>query len=798
MKAGKISGSYFSLLMVAAIFCAAFFIRAYFPAERIFGSEWVKFNGTDSYFYMRLVDNLVANFPRLTGFDPFHIFPDGWVLTDFYFFPWLLAAIIWLAGLGSPSPEMVDFIGVYFPAFLGALTVIPVYFLGRELFNRWAGVLAAILVALLPGEFLSRSTLGFADHHVAEVLLSTTGALFLVLALKSARRLGLTFGHFSGWKNLSRPVIFSLFGGLFMGLYFITWPGAPLLVFIIFLLLVTQMMIDHLQKRSAAYPGIVGLVFFAALLLVYLAVSRKDFTFNFVPLLIALVVPPVLAAFSFLMAKWKLKPLYFPLAVFAFGVIIIVVFGAALPGLVSTVQQKLSIFLPTSGIERTTLEMRPFFAPVVADGGFFLTPAWLNLYTALPLSIFGFFILAGVIISRKQFAPERVFFLIWSLLIFLITVQQRRFDYYFTVNAGLLTGYVAVMLYLLILLVINFLRTRDTIFLWGQIQAASGVEVVPENVSAQVVPELKQKKGKQAGSPGKNYLGHILAVLLIFFLVVYPGLGASAGIARAATFVPSDGWYATLTWLRENSPEPLGEPDAYYRFYPADFRYPDTAYGVMSWWDYGYWITRIAHRIPVSNPGQDTEAIERVAGVLLSQDEASARDMIRELKTGYIIADSAMATSKLWAIAQWNGQDISDYYGTYFILEGNQLFQKTFYYPEYYRSLLVRLYNFDGKAVAPAEVKVISYKDGLLRDETGKTLTVPNFVTDNQTFPDYQQAVSFINSHEGNYRIVSDNPFVSAVPLGTLTDYRLVFSSEQMVSKAGTVMPEVKIFQVNP
>src|SRR3989339_536057 len=141
MKTRILSGRYLSLLMVAAIFCVAFFIRAYFPSGQVFGSQWVKFSSNDAYFHMRLVDNLVANFPLQNGFDPYFIFPDGLRTESFYFFDWLLAAMIWVIGLGSPSPGLVDTVGVYFPAVLGALTVIPVYLLGKELFNRWAGVI---------------------------------------------------------------------------------------------------------------------------------------------------------------------------------------------------------------------------------------------------------------------------------------------------------------------------------------------------------------------------------------------------------------------------------------------------------------------------------------------------------------------------------------------------------------------------------------------------------------------------------------------------------------------------------
>jgi len=61
-----------------------------------------------------------------------------------------------------------------------------VYFIGKHLHNRGTGLLAALIIATLPGQFLSRSLLGFTDHHVAETLFSTATILFLMLALRTS------------------------------------------------------------------------------------------------------------------------------------------------------------------------------------------------------------------------------------------------------------------------------------------------------------------------------------------------------------------------------------------------------------------------------------------------------------------------------------------------------------------------------------------------------------------------------------------------------------------------------------
>src|SRR4030043_1040304 len=146
-------------IIVALFFRVSLYIRVALPYDQVFVGDWIKFTGVDAYYFMRIVDNLVHNFPHLNSFDPYMLYPGGGGTGLCTFFVYFLAGITWLVGLGSPTQHTVDIVGVYFPAVLGALTVVPVYFIGKALFSRWAGVIAAGLVVLLPGEFLGRSGL---------------------------------------------------------------------------------------------------------------------------------------------------------------------------------------------------------------------------------------------------------------------------------------------------------------------------------------------------------------------------------------------------------------------------------------------------------------------------------------------------------------------------------------------------------------------------------------------------------------------------------------------------------------
>lgn len=166
-----------TILLLLAFMVLSLYLRIIPPYDHVFTDEWIKLTSYDAYWQMAQVDKIAPDFPNYAG-----------KIFQIPFFHWLLSAVIWLIGLGNPTQHTIDTVGVYFPAVLGALTVIPVYFLGKVIFGQLAGLAAAGLIAVLPGEFLGRSSLGFTDHHVLEVLLTTTAFMFLVMAIKGREK----------------------------------------------------------------------------------------------------------------------------------------------------------------------------------------------------------------------------------------------------------------------------------------------------------------------------------------------------------------------------------------------------------------------------------------------------------------------------------------------------------------------------------------------------------------------------------------------------------------------------------
>ena len=848
-------------IIVALFFGIALYIRAALPYDQVFSGDWIKYTGVDAYYHMHLVDNLVHNFPRLMGFDPYFIYPGGHGVGSLRFFDWLLAGIIWVIGLGSPTQHTVDVVGVYFPAVLGALTVIPVYFIGKELFNRWAGVISAGLIAILAGEFLGRSILGFTDHHVAETLFTAVAILFLILAVKTARERQLTFSHLNrrDWTASVKPIVYSVLAGIFLGIYFLIWQGALLFAFIIFVFFFIHFIIDHLKGKSTDYLCLVGGVLFLVTLLMFLSISPgRLYLVSLVSVIFHLL---VWSGISWLMAHREIKPAYYPLTLVGLELVGIAIFYIINPSLLSTVLAQFGIFAP-QGAQLTTIEMQPLLFP---QGTFTTEIAWGNFTTSFYLSFISFGILIYLMV--KQGGAEKSLLVVWSLVILAAALGQRRFAYYFTVNVALLTGYLAVLIYYVIRGIFDYLSGNSTDYMSGRFLELAGfktlaarpVEIprkwgyyevlgIPRSATDKQIKgafrELKyrhdrneiteerfkeinkayevlsnrhkraaydrseygtakreREKARRKGGGFNLTTKHIsmaLAVIAIFFLVFFPNIGRAIASASQARFAPSDAWMSSLSWLSKNTPEPFGDPDFYYELHeppPPGEKYidPESAYGVLAWWDYGYWITRIAHRIPVVNPSQQAELQNKVANFFTSQDEDSADEIVKETGSSYIIIDFDTATGKFWAIALWSGKERTEFFDVYLKpQEANRFMSVQLFHPEYYRALSTRLYIFDGEAVTPDSSTVISYE--LMSDKQGALYKI---ITSEEQFDSYEEAEAYVSSQKSdNYRIIGDNPFVSPVPLEAVKHYRLVHGSSDSIGKpGGGKIPAVKIFE---
>jgi oligosaccharyl transferase (archaeosortase A-associated) len=760
-------------IIVAALFGIALYIRVYFPYDSVFVGGEVWFKGADPWYHMRLVDNIIHHFPHRIYFDPYSHYPHGLVVGWAPFFTWLIGGAAWIIGLGHPSQYMGETVGAFTPAVLGALTVIPVYFIGKELFNRWVGVISAAILVVLPGEFLSRSLLGFTDHHAAEVLFSTVIILFLIMAVKRAREREISFSHLinKDWAVIKKPLIYSLLAGIFMGIYLLTWGPGIMLVFIIFVYLAIQFIIDHLRGKSTDYLCIIAVLTFAIALIMSVPFLPRTLMKSMVgvSLMIAIVAPLGLSGVSRFMVNKGWRPVFYPLVLLGIGGMALLIFWAVDPSLLHEMLIRFGVFKP--GVTLLTVqEARPLD----------IIMAWDDLTTSFFIS----FIALGLLIYRvvKEKSADKTLFLVWCIIMLAAMFGQRRFCYYFAVNAALLTGYFS-------------WRVLDFA---GLSKLLTRPKEIKEMVKAYTTKKKKKKmKARERVSekrflqPRETWIKVIGAGIAIFFLVFFPNIcpwqGFSFGKLEATAERGAVGvgeWESALVWLRENTPEPFDDPDYYYQLYDfptrvddgyEDYDYPETAYGIMSWWDYGHWITRLGRRIPVASPFQGLAA-PIVGKFLISQNETAANQILDELGVKYVMSDYAMPIYKFYAMLTWAGKNESDFYEIYHVpVEGGVLQPWRLFYPAFYNSTIVRLYNFNGQAVVPSKnaTEVISFRERISRE--GQPYKE---ITGLWSFSTYEEATDFIASQDSeNYRIVGRDPFNSPVPLEKMEHYQLVYTT---------------------
>jgi dolichyl-diphosphooligosaccharide--protein glycosyltransferase len=764
--------------IILAVLCGiSLYIRIYLPYDQIFVNGQVWLRETDAYYYLRHIENLIHNFPRFNPFDPYHLYPGGGMGLLRPMFAWIVAAIILLIGGGEASPLLIQTVAAYMPAILGTLTLIPVYFIGKVLFSRWVGIIAAGLLVIMPGEFLHRSLLGFTDHHVAEVLFSTSCILLLIMAIKRARQKEITFGHILSrdWKTIRSTLIYTLLAGIFFGFYLLSWIGALLFILVIFAYLVIQFIVDHLRRKSTDYLCIIGTpVFLVAflMLLPVLGTDGLDIIYG-VSISVAIAVPMALSVISRFMASKAWKPVFYPLTMTGLAGIGLVILHAVNPSLFQSMLGLFIIFRPGGAI-LTVMEVAPLLFP---QGTFSFDMAWANFNASFFIAFISIGMLIYVIAKGKS--ADKTLFLVWSVMMLLAVLGQRRFAYYYAVNAALLTGYFSWKM-----LDIAGLRKL----------AAKPKEVVGavKKFKKRVKRTAEKAKRRTFMQPRGAWVRVIVVGIILFVVVFLPSIPSARGMAGAPNFIMNEGWQTSMLWLRNNSPEPFGDPNFYYALYgPGDeFEFPETAYGVMSWWDYGYFIMQIGRRIPNANP---TQSGAREAGQFFTaQNETAANELADRLGTRYVVIGHMMPTAKFHAKPTWAGSSPAEFFGIYHVpgQAGGQW--AMLYYPAYYQSIVARLYNFGGRAVVPAanSTIVISYEQ---REQAGQMY---NVVTWGQTFPTYEAAQTFIaNQTARNYKIVGGDPFNSPVPLEALNSYVLIHQSEAMVEMFGRILPMVKIFE---
>jgi dolichyl-diphosphooligosaccharide--protein glycosyltransferase len=748
-------GQYYHYLALVFLAAFTFWNRARNWENFVIGGE-VLYRSNDPWYHYRSTQYIVENFPQTMPFDPWTYFPIGTTQGQFgTIFDQFMATLALIVGLGNPSDHTVRLVVLFGPAIVGTLILVPTYLLGRRFGGRFSGLVAAGIIAFAPDGLLARSVVGFSDHHVAEAFAQALAVLGVVVALYIAQKERPVYELLAAreFGALRRPLSWSVLAGVGVGLYLWVWPPGVLLLGILGVFFLIHLCIQAVKGESPEHTALVGVVALTTAGVMQLStVNTLEISATSRSLL-----QPGLAFFvafgclfmAWFFRQWEARDLSnygYPAAIAG-----ILVVGAGLTMLVLPdifayfVDQVLRVVgFQTSPTAGTVGEAQP-----LRDAGALFTWYRLALFTAI----------AGVIVvlvrqyTRAHPNAGELLVAIWFVFMIAATFTQSRFSYYLAVPVAVLTAITTGVVMQYVGRVDDFMRVEPY-------QAMTVIAVLLITIAP-----LAWGGAAMAATDARSQPGGIV--------------GWDSGLEFMANNTPAEGQYAN----------PDGEPMEPYARYPKtdNYDYENGSYGVMSWWDYGHWITVKGDSIPVANPFQ--QGATDAARYLTSQNESDARDVLQSIdeddaETRYVMIDWKMAETesgvngKYFAPPQFDpDSQRSDYYSriasvTESGLRTSAIWQK----PPYYNSTLTRLYMYHGSSQEVAPV-VTDWQGGERPLSGGGTFVEPPSDGQIVKFFDNVSAARAYVEEDGSSQVGGIGPYPSErVP--AMENYRLVHMSE--------------------
>jgi dolichyl-diphosphooligosaccharide--protein glycosyltransferase len=182
----------------------------------------VRLFDTDPYYHLRHARYAAKHFPHLQRMDP-ALYPGGQSAIYAGLFDLAIAGAADVLGAGHPTEYTIERTAAWTPAALGALAFVAMFWLGWACSGPGAGLLAALMLLLVPGSFIHRSLVGSVDHHVAEALLALATFAGVTRCLQ-------TTAADDPVRPWWRPAALH---ALPLALFLFTWEGAPIYVVVV-------------------------------------------------------------------------------------------------------------------------------------------------------------------------------------------------------------------------------------------------------------------------------------------------------------------------------------------------------------------------------------------------------------------------------------------------------------------------------------------------------------------------------------------------------------------------------------
>jgi dolichyl-diphosphooligosaccharide--protein glycosyltransferase len=550
----------------------------------------------DPHIHYRLTKHMVENgfFAWTSWTDPMSWYPQGYDISQ-AIFPGLAATAAFFYQIANalnlaPAPilssdlyhpltaDPIFNFCVIFPVIMATLTVLVVYFVGRDIGGKEVGLFSAFFLAL-SSSYISRTSLGFFDDETVGIF---GILLFIFFFLRSIDK----------ERSIRSTVAYAVAGGLSLGYLFASWGAAryPLGITLIFVLVLI------LLRRYSTRLFISYGTTFGVALLIAANVPKLGVTFLREPTVLAVAGMLLLLGIIEVSRRMKTTKSKMLFVVGFLALIVVVFFALDRLGLVGSLGEKfISVIFPS---ERLGEGMTQQLVQSVQEH----RPAtWGSFYFDVGVGIL--FVPVGLYFAVQNPTNRNIFLVIFGLTAIYFAGSMVR---------------------------LTLLLAPAFSLLW----ALALVQLIKPFVTIlRESPGMPRRKMRFRSRVGKEFSAAfiILMFLLLTVTFVLPSTGSTfprvvdraySPTTIAASSLPLKptepirDWLDALNWMRVN----LEQNDV-----------------VCSWWDYGYWITAIANKTTLADNGTINSTQISLIGKMFMSNETEAIKFLKDYDVDYVV-----------------------------------------------------------------------------------------------------------------------------------------------------------------
>lgn len=561
----KLMRKYYWILLLILVFLTAFYLRG-IPGTKL---QYPRLQAIDPYFIYRMGEDIVEGrgLPTNDHFAQWGTTEGGpdrrrESIVTFYIYPLLYFILHPFLNVSF------YFVAVWGPAFFGALQVLFMYFLAKEMFNRKVGLLAAAFLAFVPG-ILYRTSAGFIEKEPVGGMLMVLAFLFFVKSFKVGK-----IDREVSWKRILlhpfsilhrtrlteekiktiKTILYGSISGIFIILMSLSWGGVKIPLIIIPLFVVVSLLLNRYDtKFLVSYISFFGSVFLLFLAITSLQLAVPSIILNGTEMLANYVaLAMMLIRFGierFRVVEDKYIPYILP---------VLFVIGLFILGVASYVNIELGEWVG----KMITMASKPISSGVIAStvaesqtaGGF--------LHDSL--TTFG----TGYAVNGLRFPGPVIYlsaiYFAWiGLFLMMYEFAFKRRDKEFLLVSVM---FIASLILAMGAVRLNFIFAFPLAIMSAYCLARGGDFVISRTKN------LK----------GRFHLYVKIGVGIFIGLVVVSNFASGWVMANSIGSSMDEAWYQALIWLRDNTSE-----DAV----------------ILEWWDYGWWFHQIAKKITLVDGG---------------------------------------------------------------------------------------------------------------------------------------------------------------------------------------------------